>query len=235
MAVTLARLCENANKLYGMHVLAGNGGMRNSVQWVHTLEDEEVSAFLHGGELVFTTGIGHRDTKWLLSFTKNLYCAEASGLVVNYGPYIEKVPKEVMEYCNEVSFPLLVVPWKTRLVDITRDFCNQIIRHEKVEETIGETLQKYIRYPEECEQYIPLLERQNFKRKSKYCVIAITLSSDDSNYRNYMCFQLERIIVRTGGILASIIQEENNNYVLTGIEDPRIDLIVSKMQSLNFG
>ncbi len=235
MAVTLARLCENANKLYGMHVLAGNRGMRNIVQWVHTLEDEEVSTFLHGGELVFTTGIGHRDNTWLLSFTKNLYHAEASGLVVNYGPYIDKVPKEVIEYCNDVSFPLLVVPWKTRLVDITRDFCNQIIKHEKVEETVGDTLQKLIRYPGEGEHYIPLLERQNFKRKSNYCVIAVALKSDDSNYRNYMCFQMERIIVRTGGVFGFFMQEENIFYVLAGFEDTLIDQIAEEMTALNYG
>ncbi|MDD3204736.1 MAG: PucR family transcriptional regulator ligand-binding domain-containing protein [Lachnospiraceae bacterium] len=163
MAVTLARLCENANKLYGMHVLAGNLGMRNSVPWVHTLEDEEVCTFLHGGELVFTTGIGHRDTSWLLSFTQNLYAAEASGLVVNYGPYIEKVPAEVINYCNEVNFPLLVVPWKTRLVDITRDFCNQIIQNEKIEDTVGEAFQKMILNPSESEPYISILERHNYK------------------------------------------------------------------------
>mgnify|MGYP000060798241 CR=1 FL=1 len=33
-----------------------------------------------------------------------------------------------------MNFPLLEVPWKTRLVDITRDFSNQIFQNEKEEE-----------------------------------------------------------------------------------------------------
>lgn len=53
MAVTLRSLCETASYLYGMRVIAGSGGMSNIVQWVHTVEDIEVSEFLHGGELIF--------------------------------------------------------------------------------------------------------------------------------------------------------------------------------------
>ena len=50
MAVTLASLCEKSGYLYGMRVIAGKDGMTNLVQWVHSVEDTEVSDFLHGGE-----------------------------------------------------------------------------------------------------------------------------------------------------------------------------------------
>ena len=53
MAVTLGSLCEKAGYLYGMRVIAGKEGMTNIVQWVHSVEDIEVSDFLHGGELIF--------------------------------------------------------------------------------------------------------------------------------------------------------------------------------------
>ena len=49
MAVTLGSLCEKAGYLYGMRVIAGKEGMTNIVQWVHSVEDIEVSDFLHGG------------------------------------------------------------------------------------------------------------------------------------------------------------------------------------------
>lgn len=72
MAVTLRSLCENASYLYGMRLIAGSGGMSNIVQWVHTVEDIEVSEFLHGGKLIFSTGIANRNQDWLLPFIKNL-------------------------------------------------------------------------------------------------------------------------------------------------------------------
>ena len=57
MAITLQELCEKASYRYGMRVLAGEGGMKNIVSWVHTIEDEQTCEFLHGNELIFTTGI----------------------------------------------------------------------------------------------------------------------------------------------------------------------------------
>ncbi|UKI37112.1 MAG: PucR family transcriptional regulator ligand-binding domain-containing protein [Clostridiales bacterium] len=44
---------------YSLKLLAGKGGLDNAVRWVHMVEDRQVPDFLHGGELVFTTGIGH--------------------------------------------------------------------------------------------------------------------------------------------------------------------------------
>ena len=96
MAVTLGSLCEKAGYLYGMRVIAGKEGMTNIVQWVHSVEDIEVSDFLHGGELIFSTGIANKGQDWLLPFVKNLIAKNVSGLVLNIGPYIKGIPSEVI-------------------------------------------------------------------------------------------------------------------------------------------
>lgn len=51
MAITLARICANAEKTYGMKLIAGRAGMDNFVRWVHIVEDSEVPDFMHGNEL----------------------------------------------------------------------------------------------------------------------------------------------------------------------------------------
>ena len=48
MAISLSQLCENAEKSYSMRLVAGSGGMENTVRWVHIVEDSEVPDFLHG-------------------------------------------------------------------------------------------------------------------------------------------------------------------------------------------
>ena len=171
MAVTLQKLCEKANYLYGMRVLAGAAGMNRPVQWVHVVEDAEAAAFLRGGELIFTTGIAQRGTGWLLPFAEELYRRGANGLVVNCGPYLSEMPDELLDFCNRNNFPLLDIPWKTKLVDITRDFCNQIIRCEKEEEDIGTIFKNLMYYPEELPKYLPALERHNFGQGSAYRII----------------------------------------------------------------
>ena len=57
MALTLSQLCVNVEKTYQMKLVAGEDGMDNVVRWVHIIEDVEVSHFINGQELVFTTGI----------------------------------------------------------------------------------------------------------------------------------------------------------------------------------
>ena len=82
MAITLARICANAEKTYGMKLIAGRAGMDNFVRWVHIVEDSEVPDFMHGNELVFTTGIGHKGSGWLLDFVRQLKGKNAAGVVV---------------------------------------------------------------------------------------------------------------------------------------------------------
>ena len=52
MAISLSQLCEDAEKSYSMRLVAGSGGMENTVRWVHIVEDSEVPDFLHGNELI---------------------------------------------------------------------------------------------------------------------------------------------------------------------------------------
>ncbi|MFI3313427.1 MAG: PucR family transcriptional regulator ligand-binding domain-containing protein, partial [Eubacteriales bacterium] len=66
MAMTLSKLCKDAEKSYELKLVAGKSGMENPVRWIHIVEDLEVPDFLQGGELVFTTGIASRQANWLL-------------------------------------------------------------------------------------------------------------------------------------------------------------------------
>ena len=72
MALTIARICANTEKTYGMKLIAGRAGLENYVRWVHIVEDSEVPDFMHGNELVFTTGIAHFGNEWLLDFVTGL-------------------------------------------------------------------------------------------------------------------------------------------------------------------
>ena len=98
---------------------------------------------MHGNELVFTAGILNKGGDWLLNFTKRLYKAGTSAFVVNIGPHTKEIPAEVIEYCNKVNMPLFTIPWETRMVDMTRDFCRRIMNNEQVETRITTTMKKY--------------------------------------------------------------------------------------------
>lgn len=198
MAITLSHLCKYATENYGMRLICGEENMNNLVNWVHMLEDPETSRFLHGQELIFSTGIGHDNTDWFLEFTKGLVEYQASGLVLNIGPYIKKVPDELINYCKEVKFPLFTIPWKTRIVDITNDFCRKIIKAEENEITVAGAFRDAIFFPDKVSQYQPVLERKEFDILEDYSIVALTIDGAKEKFPEFdkkLRLQLTKILL----------------------------------------
>lgn len=228
MALQLQKLCQNTDCLYGMRILAGEQNMNKIVQWVHTIEDVEASSFLRGGELIFTTGIAKREGNWLIPFVRNLIDKEAAGLVINVGPYIDKVPMEVLEYANENQFPILEVPWKTRLVDITRDFCNQIIKDEQREEKLSTALKKLMETSYDMENQIEVVEKYGFRRDDSYCVVGIRTAEFKDEYGT-----LSSVVNKIQEAAADILNKINfyiNNQIIClvfiGCTNEKIEFVI---------
>lgn len=232
MAILLRQLCEKASYLYGMRILAGENGTGNIVQWIHTLEDVETGGFIHGGELIFTTGIAQNGNEWLLKFVENLYEREASGLVVNVGPYITSVPQSVIDYCNKMNFPLLEVPWKTRLVDITRDFSNQIFQNEKEEENLADTLKNIVFDSKNAREYLLALARNNFNVNGKFCIMGIDIDFLNRNvyrqkmFRSHLLRRVERMV----GTIGYFVSSESIFIVLNDFANEEIHDLAKRLE-----
>lgn len=234
MAITLSRLCDGCEAKYNMHLIAGKKGMENTVRWVHMVEDSEVPDFLHGNELVFTTGIGHiSGADRLLTFVRNLKEHNAVGVVVNLGPYIRDIPDKVIGYCEQNDFPLFTLPWKVHIIDITFDFCTRIIENEKTEVSLAEAFRSLITDKSTLGENIGVFERAGFNLSRPFRVIACKLSQNgiyateriEQNNR----IKLWRILTQSdsaatmfihGGILTVIRQ----NCSEVQIEDVRMQL-----------
>ena len=232
MAIMLRKLCEKANYLYGLRIVAGNGGMTNMVQWVHTVEDSEVGDFLHGGELIFSTGIANKNDDWLLPFVRTLIDKNVSGVVLNTGPNITSIPKEVIDYCNEMNFPLMDIPWKTRIVDMSRDFCNQIILNEKKEEDIGQTLRNIVFFPQDTEKYLPVLESNDFDINANYCVIAVMVETNNGDLSYRAEDAIERLLYSVGKHWGFFRVDKVNCYVLNDFTEAETEQFVNGVQNL---
>lgn len=181
MAARLTYLYQTAKKIYSLKLIAGKNGLHNHVQWVHMIEDHEAATFLRGDELIFTTGIGHSDELWLINFAKDLLDNRASGLILNIGPYIKKVPPQLIEFCQKNNFPLFTIPWEIHLVDVTRYFCRYIIHQEQKEFTLSEAFKTAILSPDHITDYQPTLEANGFHPSWTYCTAVLSFL-DNSVY-----------------------------------------------------
>lgn len=201
VSITVGKLFGNGTVLYQMKLLAGQKGLNNLVEWMHIIENDEVSEFLHGNEVVLTSGILNSSDGWLLEYTKKLHSVGTSAFIINLGPYTKSIPKEVIEYCNEVKMPLYTIPWETRMVDLTRDICYRIMQSEQVEISIASTIKNIIFKTGDLETLILQMERYGYLRDSTFCFIVMSFENRDDKE---LVFNINRIKLYSERIARSI-------------------------------
>lgn len=171
MAIILEEIYEVALHRYNMKLVAGGRGLRNLVDWVHTVEEMDYVSFLKGRELIITTGIREKDEETLVRFVKSLHETGASGLVINIGKYITRVPRGVIAYSEEAGFPVFTLPWEVHLVDFNRDLCNLIYKTMQEQDGLETSLQKAIFSHKEEQQYMPVLHENHIHKDTEFFMI----------------------------------------------------------------
>ena len=231
MAVKVGKLFGNGAVLYQMKLLAGQKGLNNLVEWVHIIENDEVSEFLHGNEVVFTSGILNNYEGWLLEYAKKLYNAGTSAFVVNIGPYTKSISNDVIEYCNEVNMPLYTIPWETRMVDVTRDICYRIMQKEQVEISIAATIKNIIFKVGDLETQILQMERYGYLRDSQFCFIVMSFDNEKDPNKEFNMKRLkmysERIARNINELYISFSYNEYFVLVLVNYGNYDVDNFVN--------
>lgn len=115
MAVTLRELYDGVREKEEIRLVAGQAGMNHVVRWVHMVEGIDISCFLEGDEVAFTTGIALANEDELLTLVTYNYRQNAAGMVINVGPYIAEIPQAVLEFGNAHAFPIFEVPWRVHM------------------------------------------------------------------------------------------------------------------------
>ena len=100
MSITLREIVKQVEHLE-MKLVAGEAGLDREVLWTHMVDSDTISAFLQGQELTFTTGIGISEKLPLLKLVQEVYRNGASGIVINIGPYVDKIGQDVLDFANE--------------------------------------------------------------------------------------------------------------------------------------
>ncbi len=198
MALCLQEVYKKALPAYKIKLIAGKKGLRNIVEWVHVIEDEQVSGFLSGNELVFTTGIGHSDSSWLTGFVRGLKENHACGLVVNLGRYIHEIPQQAVDFCKKQDFPLFTIPWPTKIVDMTRYICHMIIEKEKTEISVSNAFYNAIFSAGNTGAYRPQLERYGFPPDGNYRIALACIETEDPNLLKRLGHDADGMLSRYG-------------------------------------
>lgn len=142
MAVVRFKDILQLPSLKKMNIVAGGDSLDRIIRWVHVIEIPHAAHWLQGGELLFITGIGIKsDTQALIELVKTVESKKLAGLVINLGPYIEKIPQEVVDLANSLHLPLFELPWEVKLVDVTHEISSLIMREYMEEKSVSHLIE----------------------------------------------------------------------------------------------
>jgi purine catabolism regulator len=103
-----------------LKLLAGEEGADRPVRWVHSSELEDPTAWLKGGELILTTGMGVGDTvAKQRAYIRRLVDAGVAGLGFGLGFGHDKTPRALVTEAAKHGFPLFEVPYPVPFIAIT--------------------------------------------------------------------------------------------------------------------
>ncbi|MDR7869703.1 MAG: PucR family transcriptional regulator ligand-binding domain-containing protein [Tissierellaceae bacterium] len=124
-------------------VVTNDDTIRNKLIESISVMELPVENFVHKYELVLTTCIGCTDDDSVfLDFVKDIYNSGASGLVVSIGRYVKRTPKNVIDYANEVGFPIIELPWEIRFASIIESVLFEINNVKQAYLKLFESIQK---------------------------------------------------------------------------------------------
>ncbi|MTT31798.1 hypothetical protein GMB86_07215 [Terrilactibacillus sp. BCM23-1] len=181
MANSVRQLYMKVKNSHELTLLAGEQGLDNLVRWIHTVESLDMSDFLHGNEMTFTTGVGLKEEEDLFNLIKQNVKNSASGMIVNIGPFIKNVTPEMIAYCNEHDFPLFSVPWHIYLADVIRIFTYELLQSEKKETELTKAIKGTIFDQNNIDEYLTILDKYGYEENDQYCIAAIQMLDSDEN------------------------------------------------------
>ncbi len=179
MALLLKTIYQETKDKYKLKLLCGKKGLSRMMNWVYITEDIASSSFVHGGELIITTGIRCTQSKdWLYEFIQSLIELKTCGVILNIGTYVfpEDVTENIQKLCNDHDFPVFTMPWEIMLHNVTRDYYNRIFKESQTEITLTSAFFNLIFQSKEANYSQAILEEYGYQNTKQYiiCQLAAT-------------------------------------------------------------
>lgn len=190
MAVELRRLYAELLGDYDVKLLT-DSCFDKTIAWMHMVEEIDFIRLLHGDELVFNSGLSYRSEEWLKAYITELNKVHAGGLIMSFRNN-RIFSQEIVDYCNEIRFPIFSASWETPYIDIMRLFAEILLKNEQRETNLITAFKNVIFYPENEELYLSHFERNGFFRDMSYAVIMLSCHTYDSDSGNEKLIKIER-------------------------------------------
>ncbi|WNS76913.1 PucR family transcriptional regulator ligand-binding domain-containing protein [Bacillus sp. DTU_2020_1000418_1_SI_GHA_SEK_038] len=112
-------------------VLAGHRGLTRNVQFVNISDTPDVIQFLDRNHLLLTTGYAFNNNIQLMcELIKQMHELNCSGMVIKINRFLQELPTEVKLLADDLAFPIIDLPTKHTLGEVSRYILNYLNDHE---------------------------------------------------------------------------------------------------------
>lgn len=187
MSLLLQDIYSETKNMFQLKLVCGANGLNRLMNWVYVAEDIATTDFLHGGELIITTGMGKQASPgWLADFIHELFRQGTCGLILNTGIYLSEgdITPEIRSFCEEHSYPLFTMPWEIHIYDITRNYYNRIFRDTQSSDAVTEAVLDLIS-GSDPEHAISVLTRSGFSPDCSYLAYCINTDGPEQEKQRF--------------------------------------------------
>lgn len=136
MGITVNEML-NTNFFKNFKLLAGSGGLDKEIQGIATMDAPDGYNWTKGKELVISSGYIFKNNEQLLvDYASAPNFNEISGLAIKFGRYIDSVPDELIDICNQKKVPLMSIPmeipWMTIMNELNVIVMNKTIKQFRI-------------------------------------------------------------------------------------------------------
>lgn len=129
-------------------LLAGKNGLNKSISWTYVCQENEISPWVNGHELLILYGAGiNRDEKSLLKIVKQCAQKQLSGIIVLVGYFITEIPEKMIKCADEYNIPLIEMPYDIPITKLTKEIGNLILQQNnhlrRIEDIICDIIYGY--------------------------------------------------------------------------------------------
>ena len=115
-------------------VVAGQNGLQRIVESIEISETPDVINYLAENSLLLTTGFAFKDNpNGLCTLVKQLSSYPCAGIAIKLKRYIDALPREVIDYADELEFPIIQIPSSLTLGNVASQL-SSFLWNNKTEE-----------------------------------------------------------------------------------------------------
>ncbi len=129
----------------GLEIVAGENGIDKEVRWTSVITSRELLSFSNEGDLNFVPEVEKIEPEAMYKMVREAKDRKLAGMVfsIRDGDTSE-IPNEILEYAHVEKFPILTIPWESKITDWTKKIGMMVLATGSIKESGEETLKRIL-------------------------------------------------------------------------------------------